>query len=83
MYLDPDQRPHRNVNNLKSTKNTVNFYCMDCGTSVETKERTEAVRDREIAARVEHASNRVKTLADKMTTERTFDKGVALGAVTL
>ena len=67
----------------KSTKTTSNFYCMDCGTNVKTKDRGDAMRDKEAAKRVEHASNRVKTLAERMSHERRFPKEVSSDAINL
>ena len=66
MFLDQDSCPHKRTSSLKSTKNFVTTFCMDCGLIIDRRPREEVEEARAIAQEVEHASRRVQRTASRI-----------------
>ena len=80
-YLDPESCPHENVNHMKSSKDFINYYCMDCGTSIDRKPRGDAERAKQVARAIELSNTRVQRVASKLATDPTFTKQQGLAVV--
>ena len=82
-YLDPEHCPHANVNYLKSTKELVRFFCMDCRTTIDQKPRKQHAEDKDLAKRVEQATSVQKTVADRVIKDPEMQQNQAALAIEL
>ena len=64
---DPETCPHGRLTRLGSSKNFVNYFCMDCRTSIERVTREQAKYADEVAKQLLLASNRVQNTVEKLT----------------
>ena len=64
---DPETCPHGRLTRLGSSKKFVNYFCMDCRTSIERVTREQATYADQVAKQILLASTRVQRTAEKLT----------------